>query len=86
MLNKSIFLQFAIQTAKEAGRIQMKYFGNISSLEKKSNNIDLLTNADIESEKHIVTQIKFSFPNHFLLYFLLLLSIHVFYRNLPNLL
>ena len=64
MLEKSIFLQFAIQTAKEAGKIQMKYFGNISSLEKKSNNIDLLTNADTESEEYIVCQIKSSFPNH----------------------
>ena len=32
--NISEYLDFAIKIAKEAGSIQMKYFGNISSLEK----------------------------------------------------
>lgn len=58
------FLHFAIDTAKAAGKIQMPYFGNISSVEKKSNNIDLLTNADTESEKYIISKIKSNFPSH----------------------
>ena len=45
----------------------MSYFGNISSLEKKSTNIDLLTNADKESEKHIIDQIQKYFPSHSIL-------------------
>ena len=64
MTNISDFLHFAIETAKTAGEIQMSYFGNISSLEKKSNNIDLLTNADTESEKYIISKIKLKYPSH----------------------
>ena len=41
MKNPSEYLKFAINIAKKAGKIQMSYFGNISSLEKKSTNIDL---------------------------------------------
>tara|TARA_Y100001970_G_scaffold124890_2_gene154663 strand:- start:25854 stop:26660 length:807 start_codon:yes stop_codon:yes gene_type:complete len=65
--NPSQFLEFAIKIAKEAGSIQMKYFGNITSLEKKSTNIDLVTKADIESEKYIIKQINKRFPNHSIL-------------------
>jgi len=63
----SKFLEFAIKTAKEAGNIQMSYFGKISSLEKKSTNIDLLTNADVKSEDFIIKKIKESFPEHSIL-------------------
>ena len=67
MDNPSNFLKFAIRVAKEAGRIQMSYFGNISSLEKKSTNIDLLTKADLESEKYIIEQIRSAYPEHSIL-------------------
>jgi len=65
--NSSSFLKFAIKVAKEAGKIQMKYFGNISSIEKKSTNIDLLTNADKESEEFIIKKIRTTYPNHSIL-------------------
>ena len=45
----------------------MKYFGNITSLEKKSTNIDLVTKADIESEEYIIKQINKKFPDHSIL-------------------
>ena len=45
----------------------MKYFGHISSLKNKSTNIDLLTNADVESEKLIIKEILKKFPNHSIL-------------------
>ena len=45
----------------------MSYFGNISSLEKKSTNIDLLTKADTESEKLIIKKIQEAFPKHSIL-------------------
>ena len=64
MKNKSEFLSFTIDLAKKAGAIQLSYFGNISSIEKKSSNIDLLTTADIESEKLIISKIKERYPNH----------------------
>tara|TARA_Y100001960_G_scaffold76688_1_gene81912 strand:+ start:4 stop:822 length:819 start_codon:yes stop_codon:yes gene_type:complete len=62
--NPSHFLEFAIKIAKEAGSIQMKYFGNVTSVEKKSTNIDLVTKADIESEKYLIEQIQNNFPDH----------------------
>ena len=45
----------------------MKYFGHISSLKNKSTNIDLLTNADVESEKLIIKEILKKFPDHSIL-------------------
>jgi len=62
--NQSEFLSFAIDLAKKAGEIQLSYFGNISSIEAKTSNIDLVTNADIESEKFIISEIKKSYPEH----------------------
>ena len=67
MKNTSSFLQFALHIAREAGRIQMSYFGNISEVEKKSTNIDLLTKADLESEKYIIDHIRKEFPKHSIL-------------------
>ena len=64
MDNKSDFLLFSIDLAKEVGDLQLSYFGNISSIDKKSTNIDLVTNADIESEKIIISKIKKNYPNH----------------------
>ena len=61
---KSDLLKFAIKTAKEAGQIHMSYFGNLSSLKQKSTNIDLLTNADIESEQYIIKKIQQNYPLH----------------------
>ena len=67
MNNPSEFLTFAISIAKEAGKIQMEYFGNISSVEKKSTNIDLVTEADKKSEDYLIKQIKSKFPDHSIL-------------------
>jgi myo-inositol-1(or 4)-monophosphatase len=65
--NQSDFLTFAIGLAKEAGKIQMEYFGNISTIEKKSTNIDLVTIADKKSEKYIIDGINKRYPNHSIL-------------------
>ncbi len=64
MKKKSDFLHFALDIAKQAGKIQLSYFGNIESISTKSTNIDLLTNADIKSENLIVSKIKQSYPDH----------------------
>ena len=57
-------LNTAIKIAKEAGNILLHHFGNISSIQTKSENIDLVTVADIESEKFIIKAIKDNFPSH----------------------
>ena len=67
MENKSDFLKFSIKLAKDAGKIQMSYFGKVSSLNKKSNSIDLLTIADKESETYIINKIKKNYPDHSIL-------------------
>ena len=56
--------KFSISLAKSAGKIIMSYYGKIDHIYKKSTNIDLVTKADLESEKHITTEIKNKFPNH----------------------
>ena len=57
-------LDFAIETAKQAGSIIMQHFGKISSVDRKSTNIDLLTIADTESEAYILDRIKAAHPQH----------------------
>ena len=58
------FLEFAKKTAKEAGIILMKHYGNIASIKRKSTDIDLLTIADTESEIFILEKIKSTYPDH----------------------
>ena len=51
----SDYLSFTKKIATEAGNVLLKYFGNIDSVNSKSTNIDLVTNADLESEKLLIT-------------------------------
>ncbi len=59
MLEKE--LSVAIESAKQAGEIIMKYFGHVNSISKKGE-INLVTQADLEAEKHIIQNIRSSFP------------------------
>ena len=63
-MNHPEMLEFAIETAKGAGNILMTHFGKISSIKRKSTDIDLLTIADTESESFILNQIKTAYPLH----------------------
>ena len=65
--NFSELLNFAIDLAKSAGKIHMKYFEKLLSVESKSSNIDLVSKADIESNKYIMDEIQFAYPNHSIL-------------------
>ena len=51
-------LDFALKTAKQSGSILMQHFGKISSIERKSSDIDLVTIADTNSEAFIINRIK----------------------------
>ena len=64
MNNKSKFLKFALSISKEAGEIQKSYFGKISKYDSKSTKADLVSKADLESEKLIINRIKETFPSH----------------------
>jgi myo-inositol-1(or 4)-monophosphatase len=53
----------ALQAADRGGRILCRCFGNLSRVEKKGR-IDLVTEADLASEKAIIETIRAHFPHH----------------------
>ena len=61
-INKLV--NFTIKTAKSAGAILLKYYGKELLIKKKSNYNDLVTQADLESEKFILNKIKSKYPEH----------------------
>ena len=64
MQDFSEYLDFTKELAISSGKILSKHFGNIKSINQKSTNIDLVTNADLESEAFIVKSIQKKFPSH----------------------
>ena len=58
----SDYLSFTKKIATEAGNVLLKYFGNIDSVNSKSTNIDLVTKADLESEKLILEFLSIETP------------------------
>src|SRR5918912_3264223 len=58
-------LNFAIQTAREAGRLLAEKFGRVEVRHK--GDIDLVTEADLASEHLIVERIRSYYPRHAIL-------------------
>ena len=59
-------LNFAIETARQAGQILLEKFGRITTVTKKGD-INLVTEADLASEHHIIERIKSYYPKHSIL-------------------
>ncbi len=59
-------LNFAIETTREAGQILLEKFGRKIKISKKAD-IDLVTEADLASEKFIVEKIRSYYPKHSIL-------------------
>lgn len=59
-------LNFAIETARNAGKVLLEKFGRKIQISKKGD-IDLVTEADLASEKLIVERIKSHYPKHSIL-------------------
>jgi len=59
-------LNFAIQTAREAGRVLAERFGRKIEISNKSE-IDLVTESDLASERLIIDRIKTYYPRHAIL-------------------
>ena len=59
-------LNFAIQTAHEAGRVLAERFGRALKISNKGD-IDLVTEADVAAERVILERIKSHFPRHAIL-------------------
>jgi myo-inositol-1(or 4)-monophosphatase len=53
----------AVQTALDAGKILVKHFGRLHRIRHKGE-IDIVTEADLESEGFIVANVKRLFPSH----------------------
>ena len=58
--------QIGVRAAYQSGEILKRFFGNLKSVKKKGK-IDLVTQADIESEKVIIETIRTVFPDHSIL-------------------
>jgi len=56
-------LNFAIETAREAGQILLEKFGRKINISKKGD-INLVTEADLASEKLIIERIRSHYPKH----------------------
>jgi len=59
-------LNFAIETAREAGQILLERFGRKINISKKGD-INLVTEADLASEKFIIEKIRSRYPKHAIL-------------------
>ena len=59
-------LNFAIQTARDAGRVLAEKFGRAIQITNKGD-IDLVTEADLASERLIVERIRSHHPRHAIL-------------------
>lgn len=58
---------FAVELAKEAGQVLMDHFQRRLVVKSKSTEIDLVTEADVASEKLIVEAIRQRYPEHSIL-------------------
>jgi myo-inositol-1(or 4)-monophosphatase len=64
LIRQSEELQFAVRTAKSAGRILMAGFEKGVRVEHKSGEIDLVTEFDRRSDAYILGKIQKNFPGH----------------------
>ena len=62
-MNFNPYMQVALSAAEKSARILKIRFGNISQVRKKAAE-EIVTEADIESEKEIISHIRSNFPGH----------------------
>lgn len=62
-MDLELIQRIAVRTARQAGDVLRSFYGNLKEVRKKGA-IDLVTEADIASEKVIVEAIRESFPEH----------------------
>jgi myo-inositol-1(or 4)-monophosphatase len=61
------FLSVAIEAAKEAGKYLKMNLGKVKNIERKKEEINLVTEIDKGSERKIIEHIKSKFPHHSIL-------------------
>jgi myo-inositol-1(or 4)-monophosphatase len=60
-------LDFALDTARQAGHLLCQFYHRSYTVSRKSSDIDLVTEADVASERFIVDAIRARFPGHAIL-------------------
>ena len=63
-MNKSDYLQLAIDCALNAGELLLKGFGTLFSVEYKPGKYNLVTEYDKKAEQQILNQISAKYPSH----------------------
>lgn len=61
------FLNVAAECAAEAGKVLRHYWGNLSQISAKTTTWDLVTEADQEAERLIISLLRSHFPTHAIL-------------------
>src|SRR4030042_5146515 len=56
--------RIGIAAAREGGRVLVSRFGRITRIKEKKRDIDIVTEADLESEVIILKTIRKAFPDH----------------------
>jgi myo-inositol-1(or 4)-monophosphatase len=59
-----MYLQTALNLAKESGGILRKFWGNLQDIRDKEIAGDLVTEADKESDRYILGQLQKIYPTH----------------------
>jgi myo-inositol-1(or 4)-monophosphatase len=60
-------VDFALETARQAGGVLRKHYHQCHTVQRKSSDIDLVTEADLASEQFIIETIRERFPEHSIL-------------------
>jgi myo-inositol-1(or 4)-monophosphatase len=60
----TLFLDTAIETACLAGELLLKHFGRVSEFSRKTDQSNIVTEADHAAEKLIIEQLRSRFPKH----------------------
>ncbi|MCJ7772813.1 MAG: hypothetical protein MUP22_06730, partial [Desulfobacterales bacterium] len=66
MMELELVKRVGISAALKGAKILRSYFGNVENISKKGA-IDLVTEADLNSEKAIIETIRNAFPDHSIL-------------------
>jgi myo-inositol-1(or 4)-monophosphatase len=62
---RAAFLAVAAEAARDAGEILLRHLGTIGrDVDRKSSRRDLVTAADVESERLLVARLREAFPDH----------------------
>lgn len=61
------YLKVAVEAAKKGSKVLLKYWGKLKSIQHKTFSWDLVTEADKESEREIISFIQHHFPHHSIL-------------------